>query len=75
MSAAVRFYFVNFCAYFDYFILCYKLEKKLVCILLLLSNEQISHHTIHTFPSNDCNSYAQFMSCLICCFHEENKLL
>jgi len=26
-------------------------------------------------PSNDCNSYAQIMSCLICCFHEENKLL
>jgi len=35
----------------------------------------ISHRSNHIFPSNDCNSYAQVMSCLICCFHEENKLL
>jgi len=58
---------MTFCAYLDYNTV---FDVKLLGLFLTFQ-VKFSIRILH----QQKKSYAQVMSCLICCFHEENKLL
>ena len=60
---------MTFCAYLDYNTVCF--DVKLIGLFLTLQVK----FSIRILHQQNKKSYAQVMSCLICCFHEENKLL